>query len=316
MVLGNMEVVAPTLLDDNLKIYMQTFTLNNVDNFLSVAHRLSAQTTNPHLINKLIQAAEGGAVPTDNDDSSNSFLIGHGSLSALGGNSGSRNLLIVSAVIGTMLVVLVVFTLVLISIVVRIKRRNRKSLVDRTNNNNNIMEQSMQRFGSGKSGTAGVGGARATIMMIGGGKANANKSTRSEKHMRQEFEQIQKQVDALEMQIRGRCVHAYQQLHQDYVNELNNELIYNVYSMPMWNYVTYLMNFLRVDLGLADAPLPSSSSSSSSSSNNHHHNNGHIMSSSSMSNSTTNTLLSHHNHHQVGILNYYDYYSVLNKIYY
>ena len=77
--------------------------------------------------------------------------------------------------------------------------------------------------------------------------------------------------------IRPKCAQLFQQLHHDYLNELNHELIYTL-GLPVWNYKTYLVNML----------FPPASRAANSSSLLVQTN----MTCSSMSNSTTNSLLS------------------------
>ncbi len=109
----------------------------------------------------------------------------------------------------------------------------------------------------------------------------------------QNFDQVKEQVMQLEQNIRPICTKLYQQLHVDYLNDLNNDLIYKIYNLsytnalPVWNFKTYLYNFFF-----------HSQKNITRSSNNHASGTKYdtagynFMSSSSMSNSTTNTLLS------------------------
>ncbi|CAF0765273.1 unnamed protein product [Brachionus calyciflorus] len=94
-----------------------------------------------------------------------------------------------------------------------------------------------------------------------------------------EFDLIQQQIDQLELSIRPKCSQLYQQLHNDYLNDLNNDLIYSLNGLPLWNFKTFLFNYIFPTNQNSDINAPVYTSNL-------------IMSSSSMSNSTTNTLLS------------------------
>jgi hypothetical protein len=122
---------------------------------------------------------------------------------------------------------------------------------------------------------------------------------KSDKELKIELELIKDQVNLLEMQMRPVCTQLYQQLHADYLNDLNNDLIYKIYNLsytnalPVWNFKTYMYNFF-----FHQHQLPITSATVSQRFNNQSTRNGNkycsnnFMSSSSMSNSTTNTLLS------------------------
>ena len=124
-------------------------------------------------------------------------------------------------------------------------------------------------------------------------------SKKSERELKLEFELIREQVNALEAQVRPVCTQLYQQLHNDFLTELNNDLIYKIYNLsytnalPIWNFKTYMYNiffhsasyaFGRGSYGGLNSAADAHATAKYDSNN--------FMSSSSMSNSTTNTLLS------------------------
>ncbi|RNA39166.1 plexin-B, partial [Brachionus plicatilis] len=153
----------------------------------------------------------------------------------------NKNLFILSGIIASVVLILILITLSLGSVVLKLKRNSSPAY---------------------KLGCRG-----------------RQRHQRTRRHGRLHLEHIQKQMDQLELSIRPQCSHLYQQLHNDYLNELNNDLVYSLTALPLYNYKTYLYSciFARSpNLDLIYSPLNVAMSSSMS-----------------MSNSTTNTLLSH-----------------------
>lgn len=258
--IGNMELEKEkdfTDSNENLKIYIQTFTLNNIDNFNQIAQALAAQTTNSNLIQSILRQQAN-------------FLNSQSDSIVLSSNTTTKNLLLISSIIATLLVMLILITVILSTFILKMKRKCSK--FDSNSNADNLSKKLLLR---GKHTLIGK---------------------KSDKQLKQEFELIQQQIDLLELNIRPQCAQLYQQLHNDYLNELNNDLIYTICGLPIWNYKTYLFNILfpqsnNINNFLAiEVSCPSSGSTSTNSSVSKQQVN--LMSSSSMSNSTTNTLLS------------------------
>lgn len=213
--------------NDNLKIYLQTYALNNIDRFEQFSKALVAQTksTNQALMSSLL-LKDDSVMREETDE-----------------DSAAKNLMLIASVIATLLVMLIVFTAILVTIILRMKRR-------------------CKQLNSGKS-----------IPMM--------KSKKMDKQLKQNLEKCQQQIDQIELSVRSKCAQLFQQLHHDYLNELNHDMIYTL-GLPVWNYKTYLLNML----------FPVQSNSSSSLLIETNPNKGQNMTCSSMSNSTTNTLLS------------------------
>jgi len=206
--------------DQNLKIYLQTYALNNVDNYAGFARALAARTTT-----------------TDQDLLDSLLLSGESKLpiqSAGMSAASARNLALIAGVVASLLVLLIVFTLVLVTVIGRLKRRCR------------LLSSS------------GVGS----------------------KQMRLRLDKCQQQIDQIELGVRCRCAQLFQQLHQDYLNELNHDMIYTL-GLPVWNYKTYLLKMLSPNGTLGDKSVVQATGAGRA-----------AMTCSSMSNSTTNSLLS------------------------
>jgi len=201
--------------DQNLKIYLQTYALNNVDNYAGFARALAARTTttDQDLLDSLLLSGES------------KLPIQSPGMSA----ASARNLALIAGVVASLLVLLIVFTLVLVTVIGRLKRRCR------------LLSSS------------GVGS----------------------KQMRLRLDKCQQQIDQIELGVRCRCAQLFQQLHQDYLNELNHDMIYTL-GLPVWNYKTYLVKML------GDKSVVNGSGAGRAA----------AMTCSSMSNSTTNSLLS------------------------
>lgn len=282
--IGNMELEQEKNFaedNENLKIYLQTYTLNNVDNFQQIAQALASQSSSSLIQNLLKQQSNYL------NSQSESSIISTSSLT-------TKNLLLVASIIATLLVMLILFTVVLSTVILKMKRKCKKY---ESNTNSNV--NTLSSFSGLDTNLSKKLLKRGKQSLMGSGK-------KSEKQLKIEFEQIQQQIDMLELNIRPKCAQLYQQLHNDYLNELNNELIYTICGLPIWNFKTYLYNILfpasssvnnllAIEMpvsNMACAGSGSSSSSGSSATTNSRNHPVNLMSSSSMSNSTTNTLLS------------------------
>jgi len=164
----------------------------------------------------------------------------------------AKNLILIASVIATLLVLLILFTLVLVTIIMRMKRKCQQ--------------------------------------LSGGGtslKLNHKPTRRKvDKKLRQYVAKCHQQVEQMEVAIRPKCAQLFQQLHHDYLNELNHELIYTL-GLPVWNYKTYLVNMLfppACRAANSSSLLVEASTGGRAGQTN--------MTCSSMSNSTTNSLLS------------------------
>jgi hypothetical protein len=204
--------------------------------------------------------------------------------------------------IAAFLVILIVFTVALVSIVFKMKRKEH----DNSNSTQNqiITSTLLTRSHSSKSRKKSL-----LLKKLGasGTTNGGSRSKKSEKQLKLEYDTMLKQIDGLELSVRGECAQLFQQLHHDYVNELNHDLIYTL-GLPMWNYKTYLFNILFPQsrhslsnlLAVETSATSTASSTTSSSNSNSCKNNKtsnlvmmpNLMSASSMSNSTTNSLLS------------------------
>jgi len=253
--IGNFELQQQLLFEEtneNLKIYLRTYQLENVENYSNLAAQLTVMASNPNatLVATLLkqQSVLQTSIFTGLDESST-----------------SRNLMLISSIIAGLMVMLIIFIIGIITLILKMKRKSKQF---ETNQHNSLALSLTHNFLKP--------GNRSAILSSKRFKPNRKKS---EKKLRFEFEKIRRQMDHLEVNVRAKCAHLFQQLHQDYVNELNHDMIYTV-GLPVWNYKTYLINIL----------FPSSSLSLLNNLLVVNVNNG--MTNSSMSNSTTNTLVS------------------------
>lgn len=227
--------------NENLDVYMQTFALNNIDNFKKFVIAVLAKlddvlpiltSTNKATRDRLISMIDPKVFKKPSDES-----------------MATQNLFLITSVIATLLVLLIVFTLVLVTIIMRMKRK-------------------CKQLSSG-------GGMSMKLSY----KATGSKVG---KKLRQHMEKCQQQIDQMEVAIRPKCAQLFQQLHHDYLNELNHELIYTL-GLPVWNYKTYLVNMLFPSANQSGSSLLIEANPKAGQTN---------MTCSSMSNSTTNSLLS------------------------
>ena len=256
---GNCELSKPLedfeLLNENLRIYLQTYSLNGVDHFGKVAAALAAQTTttNSLLLDRLLNK-EDSMVRLSLEDSGQS----------------ARSLLLIASIIATLLVMLIVFTIILVTVILKMKRK---------------CKQLNANMPLGGKMAYSVGG------LAAGGKRKGGKQ------LRLQLDKLQQHMDQMELGVRSKCAQLFQQLHHDYINELNHDMIYTI-GLPVWNYKTYLFNVLfasdsaAISSGLIGVEGSSASSCSSSGASTTIKNQNGGMTCSSMSNSTTNTLLS------------------------
>ena len=223
-------------INDNLNLYIKSYQLNNIDNFMNTIDLLQQQQTYEQVngdLKNLLDKYKQYLLEKTNDMSKSKNKL---SLSSMGLMS-NKSLFVLSAVIVSIVIVLILITLSLSSYLIKIHRQH--------------YAKSVYKLGR----------------MRRGGR-------------RVQFDQIQKQIDQLEVCVRSKCSQLYQQLHTDYLNELNNDLIYTLNALPVWNYKTYLYSYIfpirhqkhKIDLIYSNF----------------------VMSLSSMSNSTTNTLISTH----------------------
>ena len=99
--LGNLPIPTSfTEYSDNLKIYLQSFTANNVDNFSEVGASLALHATNGHLLTEFLRQHEA------------SSLV----------ESAPRSLIMVAGAIAALLVLLLIFSAILVSIVLKTRR--------------------------------------------------------------------------------------------------------------------------------------------------------------------------------------------------
>ena len=299
-----------TELNQNLKIYIQTYMVNNVDDYVNLATALSRMASSNINTNELLKYNTNALVNSNAN-----------SLESLIGGGSSKNLLLISAVISALLIMLIVFTVILVTVILKMKLKNN---LDDTSSTSKEINSNLNSLVLLKKPSQKV-----TLLAKGSMSCSTN-SKKNEKQLKIEYERIKQQIDQLELQIRPKCTQLFQLLHQDYINDLNNELLLKLQTgagLPIWNYKTYLFNLLfpttSTNLNsLLAIEMPSSnqnqtsntspSSASTSSSTTTpllmpntqaistitakslliQNNNHAFMSLSSMSNSTTNTLLS------------------------
>jgi hypothetical protein len=282
--LGNYEIFQESdfsVLNENLKLYIKTYLINNVDNFAKISESLARATTTKDktLINNLLLLKQHIY-----DESSASSFSTNGN----GASMSTNKILLIASVIAAFLVILIVFTVVLVSIVFKMKRKEMDA--NGTMQTQIITSTLLLNTRSKK---------KSLLLKKFGGSGNFGTSCKkSEKQLKLEYESMLKQIDGLELNVRAECSQLFQQLHHDYVNELNHDLIYTL-GLPIWNYKTYLFNILfpqsRHSLANLLAVETNGSASSSASNSTSKNNNlviPNVMSASSMSNSTTNSLLS------------------------
>jgi hypothetical protein len=256
---GNYELKQQILFEEtneNLRLFMKTYQLENIDNYSNLAKQLLQSVNNPnnnltilnHSLLTLKQQQQQSIIQTSLDESTI-----------------SRNLILISSIIAGLLVLLIIFIIGIVTVILKTKHKYSNNKYDTTGLSltHNFLRSGHKSASFSKS------------------KRTNNNSTKSEKKLKLEFERIKKQMEQLEMNARTTCAHLFQQLHQDYVNELNHDMIYTI-GLPVWNYKTYLINIL----------FPSSSLSLLNNLLVVNVTNSNLMSNSSMSNSTTNTLVS------------------------
>ncbi len=235
--IGNYQVASKVRdhsIDQNLKIYLQTYALNNIDDYQGFSRALAANTisTNRDLLDRLLLTGDWKFKINDSEDTTGVT---------------AQNLILIAAVVAALLVMLIIFTLVLVMFIMRMKRKCRLL------------------SGSG-------------VAMLGAG----SRKTKSDKKIRLYLEKCQQQIDQIELSVRSRCAQMFQQLHLDYLNELNHDMIYTL-GLPVWNYKTYLFKILFQSSTVSKAKGSTIGNLAAGRS---------AMTCSSMSNSTTNSLLS------------------------
>ena len=114
----------------------------------------------------------------------------------------SKSLILISSIIAGLLVMLLAFIIGIVCIIVRMKRKCSNY------DSNNPLALTHNFLKSGHRS--------ATILSTKKFKSNRKKS---DKKLKFEFEKIRKQMDQLEVNVRTKCAHLFQQLHQDYVND-------------------------------------------------------------------------------------------------
>lgn len=268
--------------NENLKIYLDTLNYTSLCmHLLRPAPRIS----NLHAIQHLIVKSNLTVLLDDSVIASLANPSG-GSSWFNTTNMTLGNLTLIVSIVTIFLVVLILASIILVKTIFKINYQNSKS-------------------GSGKflygGSTSGVANLLLNYNTYGGASLRHTRShcviKKSEKEQKVEFEQIREQINALEMQVRPVCTQLYQQLHTDYLNDLNNDLIYKIYNLsytnalPMWNFKTYLYNVFfhstQSPLSYHNGKLSAVSTDAAGK-----YDSNNFMSSSSMSNSTTNTLLS------------------------
>ncbi len=198
--------------NQNLKIYLQTYMMNNVDDYASLALALSRQASSSVNTQDLLKYSQLNSNAQLKQNSPESVP--------------SRNLLLISAVISALLILLIVFTVVLVTIILKTKlNKNNLSVKNNSLDGSKCLQNDLNSL-------VMIRKSQKVSLLNKGALSLTNAShvrNKSEKQLKVEYEKIKQQIDQLELTVRPKCTQLFQLLHQDYINDLNNDLLIRYY---------------------------------------------------------------------------------------